>query len=153
MGRLHYLFHALRLSPEAVRNVVSTVPAYLHDTALDSSRFTLRFSVAHLADWEPILLGRIRQCVEEPGSEILNLDEEVRAADQRYEDWDVAEALDLFARNRAATLAYCQGLAAHEWGRSTVHNERGEFTALDWAWSIVGHDMYHVEQFSQYLRR
>ncbi|MBS1709286.1 MAG: DinB family protein [Armatimonadetes bacterium] len=152
MGRHHYLFNGLRLSPAAVRSIVTAVPDSLYDTALDPDRFTLRFALSHLVDWEPIMLSRIKACVEQPGTMIYGIDEGQRAIDEHYENWDVLETLDRFDKGRAEIVAYCQGLSPEEWARTAVHNERGEMSALDWAWTIVGHDMYHIEQFAAYLR-
>ena len=152
MDKRHYLFQSLRLSPTAVRNVVTAIHADKYDTALDPSRFSLRFALAHLVDWEPIMFGRIKACVEQPGSMLYGIDEEQRSVDEHYETWNVLETLDRFDRDRAVTLAYCKNLTPEQWDSMAVHNERGPMSAQDWAWTIVGHDMYHLEQFAAYLR-
>lgn len=152
MDKRHYLFQALRLSPSAVRSIVAAIPADKHDTALDPDRFSLRFALAHLVDWEPIMLGRIKACVEQPGSTIYGIDEEQRAIDEHYENWDVMATLDRFDAERAKALEYCRGLTDAQWDSIAVHSERGPMSAQDWAWTIVGHDMYHLEQFAAYLK-
>lgn len=152
MDKRHYLFQALRLSPAAVRSVVSAVPTSRHDDALEPGRFSLRFALAHLVDWEPIMLGRIRQCVEEPGSTVYGIDEGERAVAEHYEAWGVPATLDRFDKERAKLVEYCSSLSDAQWDSVAVHNERGPMSAQDWAWTVAGHDMYHLEQFAAYLR-
>ncbi|MES1228422.1 MAG: DinB family protein [Armatimonadota bacterium] len=151
MTNTHYLVEGLRLSPSAISRVIAHVDPSMYDTAIDEGRFTLREAVAHLADWEPILLGRIKQAAEEPGSIVHGIDESQRAIDQKYSETDLTESLAKFTSERAKTVEYVKGLSNEQWSNAAIHNERGPHTASDFAWTMVGHDTYHFEQFARYL--
>lgn len=134
-----------------IERLIAGVDAAKLDTPTSEGRFTPREVVAHLADWEPILLGRIRQTVEQPGSTLEGYDEGQRAIDGKYSETDVVEQAKQFKGHRAKTVAYLQSLPASDWDKSAVHSERGPMTVRDWAAAIVGHDMYHVEQLTSVM--
>ncbi|MES1228421.1 MAG: DinB family protein [Armatimonadota bacterium] len=145
------LFLALRLGPEAVRRLIDSVEPELYDMAKVDGRFTLREAVAHLADCEPIFLARIVQTVQQPGSTVPGFDESVRAGEQGYKTWDVAQSLDQFAANRQLTLDYLATLQTTDFDKVAPHVTRGPMSALEYAWGIVGHDLYHLEHLTLYL--
>lgn len=146
-----YLIPGLRLTPQAVVNLVRAIPPGRWDQAVEPGRFTLREAIAHLADWEPIFRERIQAGLEQDGATILGMDEEVRAIEQGYRDWDVLETLERFAREREATIRMLEGLTSAQWDRKVIHNERGEMSTRDQANLILGHDLYHLEHLTQYL--
>lgn len=141
----------LRLAPSSIRNVIAKVDPDRYDEAIDPDRFTLREALAHLADWEPILRDRVVSAVNAPGTVIYGQDEEQMAIDHRYTEWPVEETLRKLEEERARTLAFCETVTEEQWQNVATHNERGPMTALSYAWTIVGHDHYHLEQFTRYL--
>jgi len=141
----------LRLSPSSIRHILTKVDSSRHDEAIDPGRFTLREAIAHLADWEPILRDRIVTAVNSPETVIHGQDEEQMAIDHHYATWPVEESLRKLEEERARTVAFCETVTEEQWAQVATHNERGPMTALSYAWTIVGHDQYHVEQFARYL--
>ncbi len=146
-----YLIPGLSLSPLAFRRLVAMIPEGRLDERLDLTRFSPREVVAHLADWEPLLRERVRQAVERPGSKIVGEDETRRAKERRYDQSDVANELDSFDRERRKTVEYVQSLRPEDFEKVAIHTERGPLSARDLVEMLVGHDMYHVEQLTNFL--
>jgi len=145
-----YLFPGLTLSPLVVRRIARQTPADRMDVETGPGRFTPREVIAHLADWEPILLGRMRQCVSDPGSKIKAYDEEQMAVDNGYATSDPDTMVERFVQARQATVTWLESLTPEQWTSQAVHEERGPMSVLDMANAMVGHDMYHIEQLTAY---
>lgn len=148
--QLIYLLKGLELTPALVENVVKSVSPDRYDEKIDPERFSFREAVAHLADWETVNLERIRRTVEEPGSTVSGLDEGQRAVDNDYASLDPVSQTAVFAANRKSTLAYLRSVDEEDWEKISFHSERGRQTLYELATSILGHDVVHAEQFSQY---
>lgn len=130
-----------------MRALYAMIPVDRLDVPTYPGRFTPREVIAHLADWEPILREeRMVEPLRNPGCAVLAYDEGERAADRGYTRLDVAAQLEVFATERAKTLAFLRGLKGEAWRATMIHPERGEMTLNDVANSLVGHDTYHVEQ-------
>jgi DinB superfamily len=149
--QLVYLLKGLDLAPVTVQRIVDRVPVEAYDTKTDPERFTFREAVAHFVDWEHINIDRLRQGVENPGCTVQGFDEGQRAIDLNYATWDPVEQTRQFAALRAETVAYLKTLADEDWAKVFFHSERGEQTVLEQAVTILGHDLYHIEQFTQFL--
>lgn len=146
-----YLYPGLLFGPQIVDRMVRQIPAARHDEKTNPERFTLREAVAHLADWESILRGRIEKAVESPGAPVQGLDEGQRAIDAGYERWDVEEQLRTFIKERAKTIEYLKGLSPEDWKKTIVHNEKGEQTVDDQANQLLGHDLYHIDHLTEFF--
>ncbi len=145
-----YLFPGLEFGPRIVERLVAQIPASRHDEKTNPDRFTLREAIAHLADWEPILRARIEKAIAEPNSPVNGIDEGIRAEEQGYGSWDVAEQLAVFKKERAKTIATLQTLAPEDWGKAIVHNEKGRQTVADQANQLLGHDLYHIDHLTEF---
>lgn len=143
-----YLFPALRMTPGLIKKAFDQIPESEWDTPTAPDRFTPREVLAHLADWEPILLLRLKLCVEHPGSEITPWDEGQMAIDHGYASWSPAESIAKYEAARAETLAWLGAREPSDWGKSANHPERGVQTVADIANSLACHDVYHIEQLS-----
>ena len=149
--QLVYLFKGLELAPPALERIVSLVPESAFDSKNDPGRFSFREAVAHVADWESINLDRLHRGVEEPGCTVPGYDEGLLAVERNYQTWDPREQVRRFAEGREKVMAYLRGLSDEEWERVYYHAERGRQTVFEQAVTILGHDMYHLEQLTQYL--
>jgi len=149
--QLIYLLKGLELTPALVERVTKEVSAGRYDEKIDPERFSFREAVAHLADWEAINLERIRRTVEEPGCTVPGLDEGQRAIDNDYASLDPLAQAAVFHANRTSTLTYLRSVDEEDWEKVSYHSERGRQTLYELATSILGHDVVHAEQFSQYM--
>jgi hypothetical protein len=146
-----YLLPCLEMGPRVVRRLLRQLPRERLDEALHPDRFTPREVAAHLADWEPIMRERIRTALTSPGVEIRAYDEGQMALDHGYADLDPLEQVELFARERYATAEVLRGLNGSDWANSVHHPERGPQSVEDLANLLLGHDLYHIDQLSEYL--
>jgi len=145
-----YLYPGLEFGPRIVARLVESLPASRYDEKTDPNRFTLREAIAHLADWEPILRGRIETAVRQPGAPVQGLDEGMRADEMGYSKWDVREQLKAYADERAKTIAYLKTLAPEDWAKMITHNEKGPQSVSDQANQLLGHDLYHIDHLLEY---
>lgn len=146
-----YLLPAIAFGPQVVQRLLAQLPHDRLDQALHSDRFTPREVVAHLADWEPIMRERIRTALANPGAEIPAYDEGQMALDHHYAQQDPEAQVEVFIRERCATAALLRSLSADEWERHVYHPERGRQSVEDLANTLLGHDLYHIEQLTEYL--
>jgi hypothetical protein len=147
-----YLLPTLNLGPVVVERLIRQIPRHLWDHAIDPDRFTPREVCAHLADWELILRDRIRTAVEQPGTTLQVFDETKMAFDHHYADLDPQEQCALFARERSKTTEFARFLTSEEWAGFAHHPERGRQSVEDLANLLLGHDLYHIEPLTAYLR-
>ena len=146
-----YLLPALRLGPLTVQHLVEAVSESRYDELTDPGRFTLREAVAHLADWEPILLDRIRLAAEQPGSTIVAYDETALCERGGYGSTEPRDQAQLFIARRERTIEYITSALDGRWSNEAVHQGRGPMTVADLVNLLVGHDMYHIEHLAQFL--
>lgn len=149
--QLYYLLKGLELAPALVQRIIALVPEASYDLQVDPDRFSLREAIAHLADWEAINLERLQRGVAEPGCTVQGLDEGQIAIERGYSGYVVTEQVARFAEGRAHLLGFLRSLAEEDWNKVFIHSERGDLTVYEMAVSILGHDTYHTEHFSQYL--
>lgn len=142
---------SLRHTPVILVRMLDQIPAERFAERLHEDRFNLVEIVAHLADCEDIFLDRLRQTVEQPGSTILAFDEGERAIEKHYADRDVHHEAQVFANRRRDTVDFIESLTPEEWGLKATHEERGEQSVSEQISVLCGHDLYHLEQVSEYF--
>ncbi len=142
-----YLVRALEMTPRlAEREIRAADGAY--DARPDPQRFSMREVIAHLADWEPIMLTRIKVGVDTPGGDIQAFDEGQMAIDHDYASSNPIERMGAWKQSRLATIDFIRGLAEEDFGKKVVHPERGDMSVGDIAHMLVSHDIYHLEQLA-----
>lgn len=146
-----YFINVMEFGPVTMARIVNRIDPHRFDERTDPDRFTLREAIAHMADWEPILRGRIRTGVETPGATIEAYDEGELADKNAYQTKNVSESLETYRRERAETVRYVQGLSDEDLQKHFIHPERGPLTISDMVYMMNGHDLYHIEHLTQYL--
>lgn len=116
----------------------------------DSTRFTLREVVAHLADWDAIFLERLSRTRDEHEPLLPNIDEGRLALDNEYSKSDLTEQLRLFGECRARLAAFARELTSEKWQRNCQHQRVGRLTLEGLALLIPLHDAYHLRQVMQW---
>ena len=146
-----YLPIALGMTPLMVRRIIDNLPATCYDAKPDEKRFSLREAVAHLADWESIHLARIQAAIENPGSSMRDIDEGQKALDGDYAHRSPHAEATRFITERPTLIAYLAGLNPKDWHQTFVHSVKGEMSVLEYAATILGHDVYHLDHLLEYL--
>ena len=113
-------------------------------------RFTLRETVAHLADWDEVFLKRAtatlkgEKAVEDPDSSKI-------AAERRYGRLDPHDSVRRFARGRYDLVQFFRKLKEDEWAKTIVHPRHGTMTMEVQAVHVLGHDGYHLDAITSMM--
>jgi hypothetical protein len=102
--------------------------------------------VQHLADSEMTSAIRLRRLLAEDNPLIQGYDQDLFATRLRYNDRDIAPALEAFRAARATTVQLLERMAEEEWLREGTHTESGRYTAEDWLEIYAGHAHGHADQ-------
>jgi hypothetical protein len=146
-----YLLPTLEFGPLIMRRLLHRIPETRWDEPGPDERFSPREIIAHLADWEPILLGRMKTGLATPGAAIEAYDEVQWARDHNYGSTNPWQQVDLYIERRRETAEYLRSLDGDDWEKTVTHPERGMLTTYDQANLLLGHDLYHIEQLSAYM--
>lgn len=144
----HYLYVGLDFGPLIMERLMDKLPAEKLDLPTYPGRFSPREIIAHMADWEPILLGRMKSCLSNPGGSIQGIDEGEMAEQNGYATSNVADQMKKFRAARGETIEWLNGIQPEDWQKFGVHTERGKQTVYDQASALLGHDLYHIEQLT-----
>ncbi len=143
---------AIEFTPTTLRHIIDCVPIERYHEKFDADRFNLTEMVAHLADWEVLFLDRMVVALETPGATVVGYDEGERAIEKHYATRDLQHELDVFENRRRDTLEFIAALTPEDWEKAFVHPEHGPRSIRDQITLLLGHDLYHLEQASHYLR-
>lgn len=143
---------AIEHTPTILRRILADVRMERYTERVAEDRFTLLEMVAHMADWEDVVLDRLRIAQEKPGSPVEDFDIEARAIEKGYSERNLQHELDVLENRRNDTLDFLRNLPAEDWNKTFVHPARGEVTIQSQVSMLVGHDLYHIEQATAYMR-
>jgi hypothetical protein len=102
--------------------------------------------VQHLADSEMRSALRLRQLLAEEQPVIQGYDESTHATLLRYNERDIAPALDAIRGARASTVQLFHFMSEEDWAREGTHTDSGRYTAEDWLRIYAAHAHNHAAQ-------
>jgi hypothetical protein len=102
--------------------------------------------VQHLADSEMTSAIRLRRLLVEDHPVIQGYDQDLFATKLRYNDLDIAPALEAFRGARATTTQLLERMTEADWRREGTHTESGHYTAEDWLEIYAAHAQGHADQ-------
>jgi hypothetical protein len=100
--------------------------------------------VAHLADFEPVFVERMKRVLAYDNPPLAAADEALFAKALRYHDRDAAEELAVIEATRASAARLIRGLTPGELARTGVHSTRGVQTLEQVIRSVTGHVTHHL---------
>jgi hypothetical protein len=109
-------------------------------------KWSAREIVQHLADSEMNSAIRLRKLLTEENPQIQGYDQEDYARRLRYNERDMAPALDALRGARATTGQLLDSMDDHDWAREGTHSESGRYTAEDWLRIYADHAHNHAAQ-------
>lgn len=109
-------------------------------------KWSAREIVQHLADSEMNSAIRLRKLLTEENAQIQGYDQEDYAARLRYNERDIAPALDALRGARATTGQLLDAMTDADWSRAGTHSESGRYTAEDWLRIYADHAHNHAAQ-------
>ncbi len=105
--------------------------------------------IQHLADSEIVYGYRMRLIVAEDKPNIPGYDQNAWAANLRYNDVEMGDALEDFLAMRAMNLRWLRSLSDDELDRWGLHSERGEESVRHIAKLLAAHDLVHLNQIAR----
>jgi uncharacterized damage-inducible protein DinB len=142
---------ALEGTPTVIARLLLDAPAAVHDYRPFRDRFTLREILAHLADFDPIFLDRIKRCASEDMPKLVPRDEAQLAIDNDYERADPPASLQRFTQARLEIVAFLRSLSKDDWDRKGIHAVAGPITIGELVDQVLAHDGYHTRQIAEWL--
>ncbi len=104
--------------------------------------------VCHMADFEPILVYRMKCMLAFHKPELIGIDEDAYGKGLRYEQRDLREELDVFATTRRQMLRLLRTLGPDDFERRGVHSELGEITFMSYLKGASGHVNHHMKHMN-----
>ncbi len=149
-----YLLIDLASAPDVLEALlVGVTDAGAWDRKPEPGRFSLREMVAHLADWEGVFLGRLKQTRDEDNAVLQGRDEGQVAIDHDYAHADPQECLARYRAGRAELVAVLRELSPAQREQVGNHTEVGPISIEAQAVLIAAHDGYHQQQTVQWIAK
>ena len=102
--------------------------------------------VQHLADSEMASAIRIRRLLAEERPVIQGYDQDHYATRLKYNERDIAPALESLRSSRATTVQILSQMTVIDWRREGWHSESGLYTAENWLEIYAAHAHNHAAQ-------
>jgi hypothetical protein len=112
-------------------------------------KWSAREIVQHLADSEMNSAIRLRKLLTEENPQIQGYDQDEYASRLRYNERDVAPALDALRGARATSAQLLEAMSDSDWSREGTHTESGRYTAEDWLRIYAAHAHGHAAQIGR----
>ena len=109
--------------------------------------------MAHLADTEIVVSWRLRQILSSNGVAIQPYDQDLWANTFDYAHRDPRRSLESFRMLRENNLALLKAAPRKLWENYGVHQERGNESVAHTVRMIAGHDVNHLQQVENILKK
>ena len=140
------LIHRYQQGYDEVVRALEGFPADALSARPIPGKWSAREIVQHLADSESISAQRLRKLVAEERPIIQGYDQETYAVKLRYNERDLAPALEAFRAARATTAQILAAMTPADWEREGWHTESGRYTAEIWLEIYAVHAHDHAAQ-------
>jgi hypothetical protein len=148
------------MTPEERKNLIATYGAgydevmnALNGFPADSlgahpipGKWSAREIVHHLGDSESTSAWRLRKLLVEDNPLIQGYDQDAFASRLRYNERDMAPALEAFRYARQSTMQVIELMTDDDWQRAGTHSESGKYTTEDWLKIYAAHAHNHAAQ-------
>jgi uncharacterized damage-inducible protein DinB len=139
---------------DAVRQALSQCPVDIWRQRPDNGSWSVADIIFHLTDSEAVGYMRLRKAIAENGSTISTYDQDIWANELPYENMDLNEAFDLFARLRTMSYHLLKSTPEMIWTTHTVvHPEHGSITLDDLLKIYTRHLFVHAGQLERVRKK
>src|SRR5215210_224944 len=139
----------LAATPAALEKAVAGLTPDQDGTPERPGKWSLRQVVQHLADSELVGGFRFRMVLAHDGPELPGYDQDLWAQRLRYEESDMATALNEFETYRRSNLRLLRRATPEEKKRVMHHSERGDEPLEYMIRLYAGHDRKHLGQIAR----
>lgn len=109
-------------------------------------KWSAREIVHHLGDSESTSAFRLRKLLVEDQARIEGYDQDEFATKLRYNERDMAPALEAFRAARESTVQLLKTMSEEDWQRAGTHSESGPYSTENWLTIYANHAHKHAEQ-------
>ena len=109
-------------------------------------KWSAREIVHHLGDSESTSAIRLRRLLVEDNAVIEGYDQDEFATRLKYNEREIAPALDAFRAARETTAQVLRLMSESDWQREGRHTESGRYTCEDWLRIYAAHAHNHAAQ-------
>jgi DinB superfamily len=134
---------------DEVMNALNGFPADSLAAHPIPGKWSAREIVHHLGDSESTSAWRIRKLLVEENPLIQGYDQDQFATKLRYNDRDMAPALEAFRVARESTMQILNLMTEDDWKRAGTHTDSGRYTTEDWLVIYAKHAREHAAQIQQ----
>ena len=131
---------------DEVTNALNGFPADSLGAHPIDGKWSAREIVHHLGDSETTSAIRLRRLLVEDNPSIQGYDQDEYATRLRYNERDMAPALEAFRFAREATVQLIELMTDDDWKRAGTHSETGPYSTEDWLRIYAMHAHNHAAQ-------
>lgn len=131
---------------DEVINALDGFPADMLGAHPIPGKWSAREIVHHLGDSESFSGARLRKLLIEDNAVIQGYDQDEYAAKLRYNERDMAPALEAFRSARESNLQILGLMTDDDWQRAGTHTESGKYSTEDWLTIYAKHAHNHAAQ-------
>jgi DinB superfamily len=131
---------------DEVMNALNGFPAESLGAHPIPGKWSAREIVHHLGDSESFSAGRLRKLLVEDNAVIQGYDQDEYAKVLRYNERDMAPALEAFRSARETTTQLLGLMTEDDWKREGTHTESGRYTTENWLTIYAAHAHNHAAQ-------
>ena len=131
---------------EEVAEALNGFPAESLGVRAIPGKWSAREIVHHLGDSESTSAFRLRKLLVEDNAIIEGYDQDQFATRLRYNERDMAPALEAMRYARESTVQLLDLMTEDDWKRSGTHSESGPYTTEDWLRIYAMHAHNHAAQ-------
>lgn len=146
-----WILESFRHAPRIIERMIRVFPTERWDERIEKDRFTAREVVAHLADFEQVLLERFSMIKNHPGNQIAAYDPDKQCAEHKFGEKDPFREAEVYESRRQMTREYLRDFTKDDWSKTYV-NAKGQLVSAGELLTLaLAHDLEHVDQMSSYL--
>ena len=134
---------------EEVMNALNGFPADSLAAHPIPGKWSAREIVHHLGDSESTSAWRLRRLLVEENPLIQGYDQDQFANKLRYNERDMAPALEAFRVARESTVQILDLMTEDDWKRAGTHSESGPYTTENWLEIYARHAHNHAAQIQR----
>ena len=135
--------------PAAVAEALAAFPADQLTAHPLAGKWSAAEIAHHVADSETVAAARIRTLIAEDNPTIKGYSPDAYATALRYNERDIAPALDTLRAVRAGTAALLRTFTDAQWHRAGTHSEHGPYSAETWLTIYAEHAHKHAGQIQR----
>ena len=145
------LLKGMRAMPVVLRRLVRDLDDAAVRRRPAAGEWAIVEVVAHLADTDERVLGRLRRMLHEDRPALAAYDPAALAEERGYLGMSLEAELDRFAALREEQVSLLDGLPDDDWSRIGLHTEHGPITIQQLTAHTAGEDMDHLAQIANLI--